>query len=285
MTNCRKETTRNHETWNAIRNQAPAPMTDKTVLLTLKTLARLGYAARGIVYLEVGGLALLAVAGQGGGTTGSKGALREIMSQPLGDLLLLVLIVGLFGFALWRCVQAIRDTDRHGTSAKGIAVRGGLMISALTHGLLAVWASGLLVGSGGGGSQGWLNGLLNSGGHWLWAAVGLAIVGTGLAHIYKGWTAGFERYLEMPPDKARWVGPVCRLGLIARGVVWLMIGGFFFQTAYRTGVADISGMAEALSAVSGSDYASWLLAAVALGLFAFGLYSLIEAMYRRVTLD
>lgn len=262
-------------------------MTDETVSLALKTLARLGYAARGVVYLEVGGLALLAASGRGGRTTDSKGALREILSQPLGDLLLWVLIVGLLGYALWRGTQAIRDTDRHGTSVKGVVVRGGLMVSALTHGLLAIWAIGLLVGSdGGNSSQDWLRGLLSSSwGQWLWAAVGLAIVGTGLAHIYKGWTAGFERYLEMPPDKARWVRPVCRLGLIARGVVWLMIGGFFVQTAYRAGSADISGMAEALNAVRDSAHGTWLLAAMAVGLFAFGLYSLIEAIYRRVALD
>ena len=38
--------------------------------------ARWGYAARGIVYVLVGGLAALAVIGQGGETTDSRGALH-----------------------------------------------------------------------------------------------------------------------------------------------------------------------------------------------------------------
>ena len=38
----------------------------------LEQLARLGYAARGVVSLMVGLLALLAAVGQGGGTSGSN---------------------------------------------------------------------------------------------------------------------------------------------------------------------------------------------------------------------
>ena len=54
----------------------------------LELLARSGYAARGAVSLLVGLLALLATSGRGGGATGSKGALQELLLHPLGDVLL-----------------------------------------------------------------------------------------------------------------------------------------------------------------------------------------------------
>ena len=79
-----------------------------------KTLARMGYGARGVVYLMIGGLALLTAFGEGGKTTDSKGAITEIMQQPFGYVLLTVLIIGLFGYVVWRFTQAVKDTDGHG---------------------------------------------------------------------------------------------------------------------------------------------------------------------------
>ena len=89
-------------------------------------LARSGYAARGVVYLIVGGLAVLAALGGGGQTTDSKGALLTILQQPFGNVLLGLVALGLVGYAIWRLVQALMDTDHHGTDAKGLAIRGGL---------------------------------------------------------------------------------------------------------------------------------------------------------------
>lgn len=80
----------------------------------------------------------MAALGKGGETTDDKGAIKEIMQQPFGNALLIALVIGLCGFVLWRLIQAIKDTDGHGTSAKGMAIRGGLIASAVSHGLLAL---------------------------------------------------------------------------------------------------------------------------------------------------
>ncbi len=74
-------------------------------------LARSGYAARGVVYLIVGGLAVLAALGRGQ-TTDSEGALLTILQQPFGTVLLGLVALGLVGYAIWRLVQALMDTDR-----------------------------------------------------------------------------------------------------------------------------------------------------------------------------
>ncbi|WP_245904467.1 DUF1206 domain-containing protein [Billgrantia lactosivorans] len=252
-------------------------------------MARWGYAARGIVYLLVGGLAALAALGQGGETTDSRGALESLMGAAWGDILLGAISLGLLAHALWRCVQAFHDSDHHGTDAKGMTVRAGLLVSAATHAMLAFFAVSLIFtlgggsGDSGGGSQGMASWLMQQPyGRWLVAAVGLAIIGAGVAHGIKGGKAKFDRHFDMPPQTQRWAYPICRFGLVVRGLVFLIIGTFFLIAAYRVDPSEAGGLAEALNALRGQAFGRWLLAFVALGLFAFGLYSLLEAVYRRV---
>jgi Domain of Unknown Function (DUF1206) len=254
----------------------------------LALLARSGYAARGVVYLIVGGLAVLAAFGQGGETTDTRGALTTLLAQPFGKILLGIVAFGLIGYALWRVVQALADVDHHGTDPKGLAIRAGLLVSAVTHSLLAVFALSLIFGwgSGGGGDDGarnWTAWLLQQPfGRWLVGLIGLAIVGAGIAHMIKGYRARFEQYLQMDAATLEKVSPVCRFGLIARGVVFVIIGGFLIVAAVEFDSAQARGLQGALQTLQQQPYGWVLLGIVALGLVAFGVYSLVEARYRRI---
>lgn len=257
----------------------------------LHFIARAGYAARGVIYLIVGGLAALAAFGRGGETTDSRGALSEVLGAPFGKFLLAAMAVGLLGYAAWRAVQALLDPDHHGTDPKGITIRAALAISAIIHIGLAFFAAGLAFGWGtsqGGGSgdsssQEWTAWLLSQpAGQWLVALAGLAIVGAGVAHIVKGWRADFEKYFEMNSSEREFITPISRFGLCARGVAFLIIGGFLFVAAIQHDPSEARGLTGALQALQQQPFGWILLAILALGLFAFGVYSLIESVYRRV---
>src|SRR3954471_4807295 len=76
-------------------------------------LARAGYAAKGVVYVLVGGLALLAAVGSRlpfdapeGATTGTRGALHRLVEQPYGKIILVAVAIGLAGYAIWCFVRA-----------------------------------------------------------------------------------------------------------------------------------------------------------------------------------
>ncbi|MFO7594959.1 MAG: DUF1206 domain-containing protein [Desulfocurvibacter africanus] len=254
----------------------------------LKIASRLGYAARGVVYLLVGGLAVLVALGQGGRTTDTKGALRTLLDTPWGDALLGVIAVGLLGYAVWRFVQAVWDVDRNGTDAKGLAVRAGLLVSSVTHVGLAVFAIGLIRGGGGGGGGGkaqWTAWLMRQPwGQWLVALVGLVVIGVGIAQAAKAHKEKYKRYLRIDYDVMRWAEPVCKFGLYARGVVFVIIGGFFLVAAWQADPSEAGGLAQAMAFLRGQAYGRILFGIVALGLFAFGVYSLIQAKYRRIRL-
>ena len=89
-------------------------------------LARLGYAARGIVYAILGGIALLGA----GAEASPEGAFSTLLTQPLGRVLLGAVALGLVGHVLWRLAQAILDADHQGSTAMAMAIRTGNLGSA-----------------------------------------------------------------------------------------------------------------------------------------------------------
>lgn len=252
--------------------------------LPIQALARSGYASRGLIYVVVGSLTIMAAAGMGGETTDAQGALREVFAQPFGRILVALLVVGLVGFAVWRAIQGVTDADHQGTSPKGLLIRLGHLMSAVVHGFLAYWAAQLVMISGNpdnGGGQG-ESFLATTTGQVLIGIAGGIVIGIGLAHLFKGWTARFERYMQIPPQHEAWARPLCRFGLMARGVVWCVLGFALIQSAIRLNASGAEGTKQALEVIAGLPFGNWLLPLAAAGLLAFGLYSCLEAVYRRV---
>src|SRR5439155_1868288 len=89
-------------------------------------LVRLGYAVKGVVYLIIGSLAAQLAVGHGGKATDQRGALQTIAAQPFGKFLLIVVAIGLLGYALWSFIQAVLDPDREGHDTKGMVSRFGV---------------------------------------------------------------------------------------------------------------------------------------------------------------
>ncbi len=255
----------------------------------VEALARLGYGARGVVYGLVGALALMAAVGSGGQTGGSRSALQTLLSQPFGRVWLGLIALGLAGFCIWRILEAVTDADRHGADAKGWGIRGAHLISGFIYGSLALTALSLALGWGGGGgseearaqdSTAWL--MAQPFGRWLVGLVGLAVAGAGLSFAWKGWRGDVARHLALPADHRRWIISLGRLGFAARGVVFVIVGGFLVLAAWRSNSAQAHGLGGALEALQQQPYGWLLLALTALGLFAFGVFGLVQARYRHI---
>src|SRR5829696_5501102 len=255
---------------------------------TLEVMARLGHGARGVVYCLIGGLALLAAIGSGGQTGGSGNALRTLLGQPFGRVILGLVAIGFACFALWRFVEATTDADHRGNGWKGLAIRGAHLGGGAIAVGLAVSALGLALGWGGGGGDdrsakdwtAWL--MAQPFGPWLVGLVGLGIVGGGIAFIVKGWRGKVTKHLVCSREVARWAVRAGRLGFAARGIVFLIMGGFLVVAAVHSRAAEAKGLGGALQALEAQPFGWALLSITAAGLFAFGVFSFIEAVYRRI---
>lgn len=255
-------------------------------------LARFGYAAKGAVYIIIGILAALAAFTTGGRTTDTRGALDEIISQTYGKFLLGAVAVGLAGYAIWRIVQAVKDTENKGSGFKGIAVRGGYAVSGVIHASLAFTAAQMVFGSGKGSGSGdssskeWTATLLEQPfGQWLVAAAGAGFIIFALAQIYKAYSTKFQEKLksgEMSQGTKKFAVRTGQIGLVARAVVFGIIGGFLVLAALHSNAGEARGLGGALRALEQQSYGQWLLGIVALGLIAYGFYMFVQARYRRI---
>lgn len=250
-------------------------------------MARLGYAAKGVVYMIVGILAVQAAFGTGGETTGSEGALRALADQPFGQALLWLLGIGLLCYAVWRFIQAGLDPDRKGTDASGIASRVGYAASGVIHGGLAFYAFGIATGNGGGGGGSTqtmtAKVLATPFGAWLVGLAGLAVLAYGLKAAHSAYTRRYRRKVPFGSLDARartWVDRAGRLGLSARAVVFALIGVFLIKAAVQSDASEARGLEGALDTLAGQPYGPWLLGLVAIGLACYGFYSLVQARYR-----
>lgn len=259
--------------------------------LWIERLARFGYAAKGVVYAVVGLLAAQAAFGSGGQTTNTKGALSAIVTQPFGKFLLSLVALGLIGYVVWRFVQAIKDPEQKGTDIKGLAQRIGYAANGLIYASLALSAIGIVIGSSSSGgnsnsSQDWTAKLLSQPfGQWLVGVVGAFVIGLGCYQFLKAYQAKFRKQMDLSQvsnTHKEWIIAIARFGLAARGVVFSIIGFFFIQAARQYDASEVRGLGEALQVLEQQPYGAWIMGIVAIGLIAYGIYTIIQGRYRRL---
>ena len=257
----------------------------------LERLARAGLAARGLLYVVVAVLALQVARGHSDTRADKQGALQTVVHQPLGKVLVLLLAVGFAGYALWRFVAAAVGPADEDDARKAVLKRVGYAARGAVYAFFCASAVKLLVSAGGqAGSDNaeadWTRRVLDwPGGTWLVQAVGLAVVVGGLYVGWRGLSRTFRKRLksyEMGPAERRWILGVGTVGMVARMVVLVLIGVLLVIAAAQHDPGQAVGIDGALKRLADRSYGPPLLAVVAFGFAAYGLYSFAEARYRRV---
>ena len=225
----------------------------------LEILTRVGFAARGLMYVIIGYLSL-----RFGRSENGSGALAYV-AEGSGNILLAVMAVGFLAYGLWRLSEALVDSEGHGSDAKGGIIRLGGAASGLVHIGLAFLAATLAAGlAGGGGSSGAqraaTTALTYPGGGILLIIAGAALLATGFWQIVRAVRADFLHHLDGRAAKQAWIMWLGRAGYAARAFVFVITGWFFLQAGLSSKAAEAGGMEQVLGSLSGG-----LLLAIALG--------------------
>ena len=257
----------------------------------VERLARFGLTAKGFSYGLVGVLAGALAVGHGGQAASQRGALEVLADESYGAFLLVALAFGFAAYGLWRLVQAIFDRNDEGADPKGIAKRVGYLGRAVLYGALTWTTLELLDGAGDKDSQtgearkATAQVLDWPAGRWLVGLGGLILIGVGIFNAYRAVTQKFEenwRTGEMSTAERVWGARLSSLGLLARFVVFVLIGAFFVKAAYQYDPKEAIGLDGALRKVADASYGPVLLGIVAGGLLCYALFCFVEARYRRV---
>ena len=254
----------------------------------LELIARFGFVARGLVYLSVGVLALLAALDLTPRAGGAVAAVAAWGRWPAGLLLIWLCATALLCFAVWRGVQSILDADGHGRSAKGLFIRVGQATSGVAHALLAWSLYEVLDGlddlneRGDDAREMAAQALALPYGDWLLLGAGGVILAFGIGSVAQGIFQAFAKRLGCSARACRWAVVLARTGYVGRGLSFAPMGWLVLRAGLEARSAGVEDFAGALQSLEGQPFGSLLLGAAALGLLAFGAFALFEAAWRRI---
>ena len=252
--------------------------------------ARLGYVARGSVYISIGLVALLSVAGLAPRAQGALGALEAWGEWPPGIVLMWLAGLGLYGFAGWRVLQSVFDADRQGRSPKAWASRAGQAISGLVYGGLALSLFGFLdaiedlhQADDQEKTRAFVAGLLAwPYGEVLVLGVGVCILAAGLGSVVRAVFARFGASLKCDAQTAAWASVLARIGYFGRGLALLPAGAFMLAAGWHARASEAKSLGGALQTLHHQPLGDAVLVLVAAGLMAFGAFAFVEAWYRPI---
>lgn len=252
----------------------------------LVRLGRMGYAVKGVVYVVMGLLATQAAIEEGHGSTDAREALITIGQAPFGKISLIIVAVGLFGYAAWRLVSAAMDAERRGDSPTGASIRIGAAFRGLVYASLGAWTLRYLASQTSANtdqSRSLTRRVLDlPGGRWIVMAVGLAFIGYAIYQVYRAWSGKFLKRLALNGNHKTemWVRHIGRFGIVARAVVFGMIGVLFINSGWKFDPSSAGGIRHSLNAISRQPFGEYAFAVIAAGLIAFGLFELATARFR-----
>ncbi len=250
----------------------------------IERIRKIGIITKGFVYVLIGLLTLLAAMNIGGKVAGKNGVISFLQDQVFGNIILILLAVGLFGYAIWRIYSGLMDAKNEGKDKVGTVKRVGYVISGVIYGLLGVSVFYSVIGNSGNGDtkESAANFLLNqSYGQILMVAVALIMLGVGVYQFYKGISMKFLEDIDIRKniESREALEKSGMIGFIARGFSFAIFAYFAFRAAMQDNANAVEGVEGMFNFIQGFKMGDVLMGIMAIGLLCYGVYQYFLARY------
>lgn len=252
--------------------------------------ARFGLVSKGVVYCLMGVLSVLAAFGLSQEKGDKAEAFKMIYGQPFGQIILVIIALGLFGYVMLRFFQAFKDIDNKGADMKGIMDRIGYTLSAFLYLGIGAYALKLVFGGSGGGGDSSRQFVVSKvleypGGQYVVGIAGAIGIGMGIYQIFRGATGKFMKRVNLVKSNMKDAFKAAgTIGYISRGIVLGIIGYFLFYAAVLSDPDEAQGTGAAFDFIQ-NQFGSVMMAIVALGLIGYGIFTFVKARYQKIDLD
>jgi len=260
-------------------------------------VGRIGWFAKGVVYVVAGFLALSVAAEASGwtdapvgdqGEASPTGAIKTVASSTGGTALLWLLAAGMLLYAAWRMMSALLPG---GTDGEAMAHRIGYLVSAIVYTTFAVSALALARDSSldenGNTKVTDISASImsNTAGRLVIGAVGVIVICVGLYRMKKGFSLDVADELNLgglSPVRLRWTKQIGAAGEIGRGIGFGLVGFFLVRSAVTYVASEATGLDGALRRVATESWGVFVVAIVGAGFVAYGVFCLLTFTRRRL---
>lgn len=250
--------------------------------LAASWMGRIGYAARGAIYLMVGisaGVTTFDPSHKPGGFTQSLALLQHHL---VGGIALVLLALGMACFAGWLALAAVFRRDHPGPAH--CVVVAGMLGDAAVYVAFMGSVLGMVFGAraGEGDLQSWIGWLIGS-------DFGAALVGLagGVVCVCGVWLVGWgavgdiEGPLELPPIEKEVMLPIGRYGTGGRGAAIVLVGAYLVVSAVHGDPHQAHELGGVLREMRALSWGAAITGAFALAFVGSALLDFAVASFRR----
>jgi hypothetical protein len=251
-------------------------------------LTRFGFICYGVLHVLIAYLAVQIAFGGASNEGDQSGAFKKVAEQPFGEVVLIVMVVGLAGLAIWQALlAAVGHRDQHGKARVFERIGSGARV--VIYVALAFTAGKVVAGapaSSAGSQQNATEGVMaKPAGVWLVGLAGVVVIAVGAGMIWYGLKHKFEDKLHTGRMSARIRKVVRRLGQFgytAKGIAYGIVGILLVDAAITHNPQESRGLDAALRTVAGKPFGVMALVVIAIGFLAHGVFCFFQSRYRKV---
>jgi hypothetical protein len=254
----------------------------------LQRYIRIGHGAKGMLYGLIGLFLVNDIIHDQPVVSGSDGVLITLARRPMGSIMLALLALGLLGYVLWRLIQASIDPEHQGQpNLRQVVQRCGYLCSGLAY-LSIARTAGKLAFDLAVDFNDTLDDIASllfeiEIGPWMLLAIGFGVVGIGCTYVYGAITGSYinDFRRQLNAQVAHWAVLVGKVGIIARGVGFILIGAYLVKAAYLVEDEPAGGLGNVFDQLDSQLLGEYWLGAIAFGFIAYATYMIVAGVYRQ----